>query len=141
MILLFAVSCSELSNKEDEKASGRLKLEKSDLLLTSNPYQPQFNLLNYFQSEKPHTQIEKIFSFPGNTVTSNFRLDRANIDAEGCEGTLPSFLIYAINGNQIIDANSKRVFQADSSTQLQILISNSGSCQKVAIRFSILKIN
>jgi hypothetical protein len=141
LTLTFSVSCSELANQKDEKSAGRMKLQNSDLLITTNSFQPQFNILNYFQSEKPHTQIEKIFSFPNQSTTSSYRLDKANIEAEGCDGNLPSFLLYAIKGSEIVDANSKKIFTASGSTQLQIVVSNSGSCQKVAVRFSILKVD
>ncbi|MGE0762797.1 MAG: hypothetical protein AB7N80_05920 [Bdellovibrionales bacterium] len=136
---LVLVACDNLASVEDEKNRNRAKLTDSDLVITQNLNNPQFNIFNYFQSENPHTEIEKNFRFTG-LNPQNYQIDQDSFTTASCTGAHGNFALYLVNSNQTVEITSSTQFRAVANNLLKVVFSNPGSCRSLNYRFSILPI-
>lgn len=138
MFCVLSLTACEVENADDKGSDkGRMKLDDTNIVITNNKQIPEYNVLRYFQSQNPHAQVEKSFRFTA-TSTRAYRVDEHSFNSAGCTGGAATFSMFLFRGSNVFEVPIGREFEAVGNDVFRAVVTNSGLCQTLDLRFSLI---
>ncbi len=136
--LMFITAC-EVTPPDDNGKNDGYKLGNSNVVITRDLSDPQFNVLNYAQSESPHKLIEKDFRFTG-VNRGNYKVDQQSFSPTNCTSGGTDYSLFILNGDKVGKIEPSQDFTASKDDVLKVSVSNTGGCQNINYKFSVLPV-
>lgn len=142
-LVLSLTACEGITEtkKDGDDGRGNYKAVTANILVTNDPSDPRYNVLNYAQTQKPHSTIDKNFRFT-NADSRTFKVDEVYFDTDNCTSGGGDFGLYFGGPNDVLEQIVKsQSFEAIAEDVIQVGINNRGACENLRVRFTVVPVN